>query len=151
MLLISSHPVTVSHVLNKRRHNLNKTFISLFQQQNRVCVCVWSRSADWWLIIKYQSVHLDKLCPLCHRPHPVRLHIAWWWFPVPDPQWDVPGGAIVCCHVVKRLTWNTHFQLKKLRPAQREAWKDVPGDKKKKIFNLRQGWQSDLTDGNDFT
>lgn len=46
-------------------------------EQQEAFVGVGSQLANSQLIIKYQSIHLDKLHPLCHRPHPVLLYVAW--------------------------------------------------------------------------
>uniref|UniRef100_A0A3B4WDN6 Ubiquitin-fold modifier-conjugating enzyme 1 n=1 Tax=Seriola lalandi dorsalis TaxID=1841481 RepID=A0A3B4WDN6_SERLL len=54
--------------------------------------------------------------------------------PVPAPHWDTPGGAIIRSNVVKCFARNANFQLKKLRPAEREPGEDVSDEKHRKLY-----------------
>lgn len=80
----------------------------------------------FFILMVFLSVNLNKVCPLVMRPHPIFLHVAWRWLPVPAPHWDTPGGAIVCHHVVECFTWNANFQLQQLCPAEWKLREDIP-------------------------
>lgn len=85
---------------------LNKVFDNLFKKHNLVCFVYNFFIAMRLLLL---LVNLNKFWPLILRPNPVFHHVAWRGLPVPVPDRDAPGGAIVCHHVVKCFTWDTNF------------------------------------------